>query len=156
MKAFITSTESSEPLIMKISKEFWIREWKFSYVINDNLMSRKRKRNPSIHTYSSEYLLINVRGSEVMCGICLCLTLYNWQMIYLTAWHFKIKIDNSRKVTLHIWNVNVINKEQEVTMIFNKKLKINKLFFFNKDFYVQIHSHCETSKDHHSVWKICY
>lgn len=24
-------------------------------------------------------------------------------------------------------------------MIFNKKLKINKLFFFNKDFYVQIH-----------------
>lgn len=32
-------------------------------------------------------------------------------------------------------------------MIFNKKLKINKLFFFNKDFYVQIHSHCETSKD---------
>lgn len=108
LKAFITSTESSEPLIMKISKEFWIREWKFSYVVNDNLMSRKRKRNPSIHTYSSEYLLINVRGSEVMCGICLCLTLYNWQMIYLTAWHFKIKIDNSRKVTLHIWNVNVM------------------------------------------------
>lgn len=108
LKAFITSTESSEPLIMKISKEFWIREWTFSYVVNDNLMSRKRKRNPSIHTYSSEYLLINVRGSEVMCGICLCLTLYNWQMIYLTAWHFKIKIDNSRKVTLHIWNVNVM------------------------------------------------
>lgn len=49
-------------------------------------MSRKRKRNPSIHTYSSEYLLINVRGSEVMCGICLCLTLYNGQMIYLTAY----------------------------------------------------------------------
>lgn len=30
---------------------------------------------------------------------------HNGQMIYLTAWHFKIKIDNTRKVTLHIWNV---------------------------------------------------